>query len=82
MPRSSWWASPGLPRSELVGLNWEDIEAAPEGLVIAIRRSKTDPEGRGRRIAIPYGRRLCPVLRPGGLAGTCRRGIRARVPPS
>jgi integrase len=48
-------------RSELVGLNWEDVEAAPEGLVVAIRRSKTDPEGRGRRIAIPYGRRLCPV---------------------
>ncbi len=48
-------------RSELVGLNWEDIEAAPEGLVVTIRRSKTDPEGRGRRIAIPYGRRLCPV---------------------
>src|SRR4051794_1237693 len=50
-------------RSELVALNWEDIEFAKEGLVITIRRSKTDPEGEGRKIAIPYGRRaeLCPV---------------------
>jgi integrase len=48
-------------RSELVALDWQDVESAPEGLVVVIRRSKTDPEGRGRRIAIPYGRRLCPV---------------------
>jgi hypothetical protein len=50
-------------RSELVALNWEDIEFAKEGLVIQIRRSKTDPEGQGRKIAIPYACRaeLCPV---------------------
>ena len=50
-------------RSELVALNWEDIEFAREGVAIQIRRSKTDPEGQGRKIAIPYGCRaeLCPV---------------------
>ena len=50
-------------RSELVALNWEDVEFAKEGLVLQIRRSKTDPEGQGRKIAIPYGchPELCPV---------------------
>ncbi len=50
-------------RSELVALNWEDVEFRKEGLVIQIRCSKTDPEGQGRKIAIPYGCRasLCPV---------------------
>jgi integrase len=49
-------------RSELVALDWADVEFAKEGLVLRIRRSKTDPEGQGRKIAIPYGRSdLCPV---------------------
>jgi integrase len=50
-------------RSELVALHWEDIAFVQEGLVIHLRRSKTDPEGQGRKIAIPYGCRssLCPV---------------------
>ncbi len=50
-------------RSELVALNVEDIEETREGLVITIRHSKTDQEGRGRRIALPYGSRYetCPV---------------------
>jgi len=50
-------------RSELVALDWEDIEFGKEGLVITVRRSKTDPEGQGRKIGIPYGRKSahCPV---------------------
>lgn len=50
-------------RSELCGLNYEDIEQAPEGLVATVRRSKTDQEGRGLRKAIPYGARedTCPA---------------------
>lgn len=40
-------------RSELVALNFEDLEFADEGLVVAIRRSKTDQEARGRKIGIP-----------------------------
>jgi integrase len=52
----------GFRRSELVGLNVEDIERVRQGLVIHLRRSKTDQAGGGRRIGIPYGRtRWCPV---------------------
>ena len=52
-----------LRRSELVGLNVEDIEFVPEGAILTIRKSKTDQEGRGREVAIGYATRadLCPV---------------------
>lgn len=50
-------------RSELVALDIEDIELTKEGLTITVRRSKTDQEGRGRKVGIPYGSHLetCPV---------------------
>jgi integrase len=50
-------------RSELVGLNVEDCAFRKDGLTIALRRSKTDQEGVGRRIGIPYGANpeTCPV---------------------
>jgi integrase len=50
-------------RSELVALNAEDFALGPEGLTITIRRSKTDQEGYGERIGIPYGSNpdTCPV---------------------
>jgi integrase len=49
-------------RSELVGLDWEDFEQVRQGLVIHLRRSKTDQTGQGRKIGIPFGRtRWCPV---------------------
>uniref|UniRef100_UPI0040482E93 site-specific integrase n=1 Tax=Yoonia sp. TaxID=2212373 RepID=UPI0040482E93 len=52
----------GARRSELVGLNWGDIAEVREGLVINLRRSKTDQTGVGRKIGIPLGRtRHCPV---------------------
>lgn len=48
-------------RSELVSLDVSDLEFVAEGIVIRLRRSKTDQEGKGREIAIPYiGRRYCP----------------------
>ena len=51
-----------LRRSELVSLNIDDIAFVPEGLTLNLRRSKTDQEGVGRKIGIPYGRTLaCPV---------------------
>lgn len=51
-----------LRRSELVALNLEDIEYVREGLIIHLRRSKTDQTGTGRKIAVPHGRTaLCPV---------------------
>jgi len=51
-----------LRRSEIVALDRSDIEFVAEGMVILLRRSKTDQEGQGRRIAVPYGRTsACPV---------------------
>jgi len=41
-----------LRRSELVGLDVEDVTVLPEGLRVLIRRSKTDQEGEGQIIAI------------------------------
>jgi site-specific recombinase XerD len=50
-------------RSELVSLTVADIEQAKQGVIIHLARSKTDQEGRGRKIAIPYARgSVCPVL--------------------
>ena len=52
----------GFRRSELVGLNVGDIEAERRGVILHLRRSKTDQLGHGRKIAVPYGRtRHCPV---------------------
>jgi integrase len=52
-----------LRRSELVGLDVGDIEHVRQGLVLNLRRSKTDQDGQGRKIGIPFGRsRWCPVV--------------------
>lgn len=50
-------------RSELVSLDAGDVELTDDGLVVHLRRSKTDQEGAGRRIGIPYGSNpdTCPV---------------------
>jgi len=50
-------------RSELVALKVEDCEFTTDGLVITLRRSKTDQEGEGRKVGIPYGSHpeTCPV---------------------
>lgn len=52
-----------LRRSELVALDVADLEWPSDGVVIRLSRSKTDQEGEGRIIAVPYGRRVdtCPV---------------------
>ncbi|MEQ1598719.1 MAG: site-specific integrase [Methylotenera sp.] len=53
----------GFRRSELVGLQFSDVEFVEQGLVIHLRKSKTDQEGQGRKIAIPYARgNVCAVL--------------------
>ncbi len=51
-------------RSELAALQVEDLERAPGGLRVTIRRSKTDQEAAGAVIGIPYGARpeTCPVV--------------------
>ena len=39
-----------------------DIEHVRQGIVLHLRRSKTDQEGHGQKIGIPHGRtRWCPV---------------------
>jgi site-specific recombinase XerD len=48
-------------RSELVALDMSDIEETPDGMKVTIRRSKTDQEGVGQVIAIPFGKIACPV---------------------
>lgn len=51
-----------LRRSELVALNCKDVSFVPEGMILTIKRSKTDQEGEGRLIAIPYAQgSYCPV---------------------
>lgn len=55
------WAG-GFRSSELVGLDWSDVEEVREELVLHLRRSKTDQLGQGRKIGVPLGRtRHCPV---------------------
>lgn len=49
-------------RSELVALDVEDLEFIDDGLLITLRRSKTDQDGAGRQIPIPFARgNICPV---------------------
>lgn len=51
-----------LRRSELVGLNVEDLEHVRQGAILHLRRSKTDQEAEGQKIGIPHGRgRWCPM---------------------
>jgi integrase len=40
-------------RSELVGLNVDDLTFTDDGMVVMLRRSKTDQEGQGRKVGIP-----------------------------
>jgi site-specific recombinase XerD len=53
----------GFRRSELVALNRADFEFTREGLVVTIRRSKTDQDGEGRKIGVPFGSNpaTCPI---------------------
>jgi integrase len=52
-----------LRRSELVALDCGDIERVRQGLILHLRKSKTDQDGAGRKIGVPLGRsKWCPVL--------------------
>jgi len=53
----------GFRRSELAALRVEDLETTPDGLIVRLGRSKTDQEGQGRAVALPYGSdpSTCPV---------------------
>lgn len=59
-----------LRRSEICGLTVDDIEfikpvkaGDPEKMFICIRKSKTDQQGKGQKIAIPEGKYLKPIQR-------------------
>ena len=79
-----------LRRSEICGLRFSDVEFVKEqGLLLHIRRSKTDQPGEGQTIAIPEGDLIAPVKRirawldvsaitTGPLLQTLRRGGRLR----
>ena len=53
----------GLRRSELVAIELKDISPSPDGVTIRIARSKTDQQGRGASLLLPYAEspNPCPV---------------------
>jgi site-specific recombinase XerD len=55
--------SGGFRRSELVDVEYEDIEFVTEGVKIFVKKSKTDQSGEGMTKAIPYfdNENFCPV---------------------
>ena len=55
--------SGGFRRSELVNIEYDDVEFVNEGVKIFIKRSKTDQSGEGMIKAIPYfdNKLFCPV---------------------
>lgn len=52
-----------MRRGELVGLDVSDLELTDKGLVVTIRKGKTDQTGKGRKIGVPFGSHetTCPV---------------------
>ena len=56
--------SGGFRRSELVNIEYEDLDFVPEGVKIFVKRSKTDQSGEGMTKAIPYfdNENFCPVI--------------------
>jgi integrase len=50
-------------RSELVSLDWDDVEEDADGLRVTLGRSKTDQRGHGHLKGLPYGSNepTCPV---------------------
>ena len=54
----------GFRRTELVSIDYDDLEFVSEGLKITIRRSKTDQFGEGMIKGLPYftNQKYCPVF--------------------
>jgi integrase len=52
-----------LRRGEIVALNVSDLEFTTDGVLISVRYSKTDQEGAGVIVAVPYGTspETCPI---------------------
>ena len=45
----------GFRRSELAALDVADVAETDDGLVLSLRRSKTDQEMQGSKVALPWG---------------------------
>ena len=54
----------GFRRTELISIDYEDLEFVKEGLKIFIKRSKTDQFGEGMNKGLPYftNEQYCPVI--------------------
>ena len=54
----------GFRRTELISIDYEDLDFVEEGLKITLRRSKTDQFGEGMVKGIPYftNEKYCPVI--------------------
>jgi integrase len=53
----------GFRRSELAGIDISDLKFSADGVVVTVRKSKTDQEGAGREVGLPFGasQSTCPV---------------------
>jgi len=53
----------GFRRSELARMNLCDLKCSTDGVVVTVRKSKTDQEGAGREVGLPFGAspETCPV---------------------
>jgi integrase len=56
-----WWGA--FRRAELAALDVADVQRAPEGMIVTVRRSKEDQDGEGMKKGIPYAAdpAICPV---------------------
>jgi site-specific recombinase XerD len=54
----------GFRRTELISIDFEDLEFVPEGVKITVKRSKTDQFGEGMTKGLPYfsNQTYCPVF--------------------
>ena len=50
-----------LRRSEIAALDVADLEFVDAGVIVHLRRSKTDQDGAGQFVAVPHGKTLKPV---------------------
>jgi integrase len=53
----------GFRRSELAGIHICDLKFSSDGVVVSVRKSKTDQDGAGREVGLPFGisQDTCPV---------------------
>ena len=53
----------GFRRSELAGIHICDLKFSADGVVVTVRKSKTDQEGAGWEVGLPFGasQDTCPV---------------------